>query len=237
MPIVSGKPHRRPQINRIAGWTLTEMIMVVGLMLIVMVAFAAMTARSSSSQNLASASRDLANYLTLARAEAVRHQTIVRLVFPERWPGIEDPGMFRRMSLWKWEPALEEFRQLSGWAKIPDGVVLELEYPEYARDAGYAEKDGATTRGDYALEKRGVPFDIQIRRKETPTRFIEFLPTGGARIPEGEEKRIIIVAVEGFEDPPGSGNLVRTATGGDRPQNWAQVNIETLTGKVRVYRP
>ncbi|MEM7013967.1 MAG: GspH/FimT family pseudopilin [Verrucomicrobiota bacterium] len=211
--------------------------MVIGLMMIAMVYFASTTLKPSSSQNLASAARDLANYLTLARAEAVRHQTVVRLVFPKRWPGIEDPESYRRMALFRWDPSLEEFVKMGGWAKIPEGVVLEPDYPNYCLNSGYANHDGATTRGDYLLQHQGEPFEITINRKSTQTRFVEFLPTGGARIPEGLEKRILLVAVEGFENPPQSGNIVRTVTGGDRPKNWAQVNIETLTGKVRVYRP
>lgn len=228
---------RRTHSNRSGGWSLIELMMVLGIMSIVLVYFAAMSIKPSSSQSLSSAARDLANYLTLARAEAVRHQTIVRLVFPKRWPGIEDPESFRRMALWKWDPPQEKFIQMGGWAKIPEGIVLEPRYPNYCLDARYAKHDGATTRGDYLLQHGGEPFEITINRKPTQTRFIEFLPTGGARIPEGLEKRIILVAVEGFEDPPQSGHIFRTTNGGDNAKNWAQVNIETLTGKVRVYRP
>lgn len=226
--------HQR-RIASSTGFTLVELIAVMGLMMIVLTAFAITTIRPSSAANLASASRDVSNYLTLARAEAVRRQTVVRLVFPMKWPG--ETGRYSRMSLWRWEPATETFVGMTGWAPIPEGVILEPELPEYVKKAPYARHDGATVRGDYALTVDGPPFAVTYRKNTVPVRYIEFLPTGAARLPGGEQKRIVLVLVEGIEEPPGSNQIIRTSPGGDRAQNWAQINVETLTGKVRIYRP
>lgn len=219
------------------GYSLLEMLMVVMFVALILLAFSTGIFKPASSQGLSTAARDLSNYLTLARAEAVRHQTVVRVVFPMEWPEIDDQGRYNRMGLWKWEAATAKFKQMHNWVKIPDGVVLEPEMPDYVREAGYAHHDGATIRGDYALREDVQPFIVRILESNIATRYIEFLPTGGARMPEGEEKRIILVAVEGFEEPPGSGKIIRTATDGKHATNWAQVNIETLTGKVQIHRP
>lgn len=220
------------------GVSLIELLVVAALIAIVLAVFGTATIKPASAHGLSTASRDLSNLLTLARAEAVRHQTVVRVVFPLEWPEVDSPGRFSHVALWRWDAATSRFKQDSGWTKIPDGVVLEPEMPDYIRNSGYANHDGATIRGDYALRDGADPFEVEILTSDIECRYIEFLPTGAARIPLGEGKRIILVAVEGFEEPAGSGRIVRTnPKDRKRAENWAQVNVETLTGKVQIYRP
>jgi hypothetical protein len=66
-------------------------------------------------------------------------------------------------------------------------------------------------------------------------RYIEFLPSGAARIPNSAERRAIFVATQGFAEA--GQQITYTSQAGGRPNNWAQINVDTLTGRVRVYRP
>ena len=48
-------------------------------------------------------------------------------------------------------------------------------------------------------------------------------------------RRAIFVATQGFADP--GQPITYTSQANGRPANWAQVNVDTLTGRARVYQP
>ena len=213
------------------------MLLVLIVIFAVLAIFVAGTGKTNSARDLAATARTVSNTLILARAEAVRHQTITRVVLPIEWPD-DDGGPYSRMSIWRWVPSEEKFRGVSTWQKLPDNVTVEPEMPSYVSYAEYAKKDGATVKGDYLLGgEAGAPFEVEFDGREVPTRFVEFLPTGAARLPGGDLKRIILVLVEGYRDPENDYELVRMSAPHGDPTNWAQINIETLTGKVWIYRP
>ncbi|MEM1294727.1 MAG: prepilin-type N-terminal cleavage/methylation domain-containing protein [Verrucomicrobiota bacterium] len=229
-----------PKRNR--GFTLLELLMVVGIITLALAALGSVTSRVLGSQTLNSATRELANYLIMARAEAVRHQTItqIRFVTDESDVGAASGEAFRSFSIWSLEDSDgPTYLPLTGWRELPEGVILEPDFPGYAKQSNYAQNDGTTVRGDYILKSETSPETVKKGGKELPYRFIEFLPTGGARIPEGENNQSIIVAVEGYLEAPGK--MVRTAPKKDLNSsaiaNWSQINITNLTGNVRIYRP
>tara|TARA_R110002096_G_scaffold122929_8_gene266134 strand:- start:826 stop:1476 length:651 start_codon:yes stop_codon:yes gene_type:complete len=216
--------------------------MVVGVILLAMIALGTVTERVLGSQTLNSATRELANYLIMARAEAVRHQTITQIRFvTDESDAVADSGeALRSFSIWSLEDSDGPiYKPLTGWRDLPEGVILEPSFPDYVRSSSYAQNDGTTIRGDYVLKPEGTAKTVEKAGKEVPYRHIEFLPTGSARIPSGESNQSIVVVVEGYLAP--SGNVVRTApkveTGSDVVANWSQINIANLTGNVRIYRP
>ena len=45
---------------------------------------------------------------------------------------------------------------------------------------------------------------------------------------------MLIVVINGYIDSAGGGDIIYTDEGA---KNWAQFNVDTLTGRVRIYRP
>lgn len=190
-----------------------------------------------STTELNAGSRDLSNHLVLARSEAITRQTLTRFVVATGWT--ETEGILRRYSIWRWNPETSEFDQVTKWYRLPEGVIFEPERPAYLNRSAYAKNDATTVAGEFALSQEEASFQTQVDGYPVETRFVEFLPTGAARIPGGTSKNIIFSLVEGYLEAGPSGlNLVRTHTGpGGDSANWAQINLETLTGRVRIYRP
>ncbi len=185
----------------------------------------------------ASASK-ISGLLNLARSEAIAQHTIVRFVVASDWSGKAQDANLRRVSLWAWQSDINRYQQLTNWEELPVGMVLERELPNYIRAAQYASDDASTVRGSSVLDN-GFPPEAEFAAGTTAEpisgRYIEFLPSGSARIPSSAERRAIFVATQGFTDA--SGNITHTSKAAGQPTNWAQVNVDTLTGRVRVYRP
>ncbi len=179
----------------------------------------------------------LSGLLTLARSEAIAQHTIVRFVVAENWNGQTDANC-RRMSLWAWRADIGSFAPLTNWEELPVGVIIERELPAYIRAAQYATDDASTVRGSSVLDESSAStaeFAAGTGQDAISTRFIEFLPSGSARIPGSAERRAIFVATQGFANP--DQRLTYTSQANGQPNNWAQVNVDTLTGRVHVYRP
>ena len=185
----------------------------------------------------ASASK-ISGLLSLARSEAIAQHTIVRFVVATDWSGQEQGANFRKMSLWAWRAESESFVPLTNWEELPVGMILEGQLPAYVRGASYAVNDASTVRGSCVFDEAfatSAEFPAGNGRENISSRFIEFLPSGAARIPSSAERRAIFVATQGFAN---TGQPVTyTAQSDGQPTNWAQVNVDTLTGRVHVYRP
>ena len=89
----------------------------------------------------------------------------------------------------------------------------------------YAHFDAASVRGDHFVDLvPGKKFLVDSPNGEVEVRFFEYTAAGRARVPNGEERNIIAVLKPGNR-------------GGNDTPNWAQINVDRLTGRVRVYRP
>ena len=180
----------------------------------------------------------LGNLMTLARSEAIARHTIVRFVVATEWNGRGPDASYRRMSLWAWQSDTASYGQLTNWEELPDGVIIERTLPDYIRGASYAVADATTVRGSYVLDASlGADAAFMVDTGDGPAtgRFIEFLPSGAVRIPGSVERRALFVATQGFGNT--DKHIVYTSQSNNRPANWAQVNVDTLTGRVHVYRP
>ncbi len=236
--------RQEPVIHaRERGFSLIEMLVVISAILLMFMALGTVSSRVLGSQTLNSGVRELANYVMMARAEAVRHQTITQLRFVTAEGGQPNENAYRSLAIWMLaDPDEQAYEALTGWHTISEGLILEPEFPDYVKTAPYAKNDGTIIRGDYALARKDKPERVEIARRETSYRYIEFLPSGAARLPKGETNTTILVVVEGHAEPAGSAKIMRTAPrakGDDAKKvaNWAQINVTNLTGNVRIYRP
>jgi prepilin-type N-terminal cleavage/methylation domain-containing protein len=232
----SRSPFRRP-VRRRAAFSLIELMSVVTIITILagvsVPAFKGVTGGNA----LETGAAKLSGLLTLARSEAIAQHTIVRFVVATEWSGKETDANYRRMSLWAWRDDTARYEQLTNWEELPLGVVVERELPAYVQASSYASADASTVRGSCVLDElsASAAFTMETSQGQIGGRFIEFLPSGGARIPDSIERRAIFIATQGFANP--GGRLTYTSQTNGRPNNWAQVNVDTLTGRVHVYRP
>lgn len=192
----------------------------------------------TSSSSLDTGITQFANLLHFARSEAIARHTVVRFAVARNWTGNEDEAM-RRVSLWAWNDDIEQYVQISRWEDLPVGVCLESELPGYIKDSSYASADRASVRGDYVLGDQfaeEAEFLVGPESEQITARYIEFLPSGRVRVPGGNLRQAIFVAAPGHPNTDGT-VLYTSRDEAGQPASWAQVNVDTLTGRVRVYQP
>jgi prepilin-type N-terminal cleavage/methylation domain-containing protein len=195
---------------------------------------------------------EFSDLLGLARSEAITQHTIVRFVVATSWPGQDADADLRRASLWSWHsdpnsPVGGYFLQFTPWQELPIGVILEPGIPFYLQPSQtshplpqYAQADASTVHGSCVLDATfasSANFDAATIQGTISTRYIEFLPSGSARIPVNSgppATRAVYVLAQGYAE---NGNVIRTSQSNGYPSNWAQINVDTLTGRARVFRP
>jgi len=181
---------------------------------------------------------ELANLLSLARSDAIAQHTIVRFVVATDWSGQEADADLRRVSLWSWNADAQCFLQLTAWQELPVGLILEPSVPAYISAAQYAQTDHSTVQGNCVLGTdfaTSAAFTAVTNSATISTRYIDFLPTGSASIPGGSARQAIFVATQGYADA--SQNITYTSQKNGQPTNWAQINVDALTGRAHIYRP
>ena len=190
----------------------------------------------TSANNVQTGARLMAGWLDVARSEAIARHTLVRFVVAQEWSGKAQANL-RKVSLWAWEPDAERFFPFTAWQELPVGVVLEPTLPDYLSSAPYAQDDRSSIRGDYVLDENGTGSDFDTGPGEQPakTAYLEFTAAGNARMPAGTARQAIFVLTPGAVNADGS--LTRTSNAGGHAANWAQINVDRLTGRVRVYQP
>jgi|GEM_PF-794076 len=226
--------HRR--LSR-SGFSLIELVAVMTVAAALTILVAPSVFSLMGAHGLSAGIREVSNHLVNARSEAIAKHTLTRFVVAKTWP--EEDGGFSKFSVWRWNPEHSEFEQVSKWGNLPKGVVFETELPDYVLKSNYALNDATSVIGEYALSLKDASIEvIAFNKNLIEAQFVEFLPTGAARIPGGTLSKVIFVLVEGEIEQKGSGPIVKhRGIEGKSPDNWAQVNLDTLTGRVRIYRP
>ena len=185
----------------------------------------------TASASLSTGAREFANLITLARSEAIARHNVIRFAVATE---VKDGSstQLRKASLWEWNEESQQYAQLTAWQQLPSGVAIEPTLPAYIRSSAYAQADGASVRGDYVTAGQG---DARFASPDGSTKmnFIEFLPSGTARVPGTSGRNALFVLAPASVNADGS-HLFHQ---GGAPANWAQVNVDTLTGRVRLYRP
>jgi prepilin-type N-terminal cleavage/methylation domain-containing protein len=232
-------PRQRPSGRCAAAFSLVELITVMAVISILAGISLPAVKGLSGSNGLNSGTRKLADWMNLARSEAIARHTRVRFAVAREWERAADgeEGRLRKISLWAWDAEAEHYLPLTAWEDLPTGVILEPELPDYIKASSYAKADRASVRGECVLDERfdQAEFDAGTGRGAVTARFIEFLPSGSMRIPGGVTRQAIFVATQGFSNADGS--LTYTSRAGAAPAAWAQINVDSLTGRVRVHRP
>jgi len=191
----------------------------------------------ASSNGLDTGARRFADLLQLARSEAISQHTIVRFALATQWTG-QDDAPLRKASLWSWDPETQQYFQTTSWETLPVGIIVESSIPGYVANASYATNDASSIKGDCPLNPAFVQqngFTSATTGSTVTMQFVQFLPTGGAQIPGGSLRNVIFVMTPGYQNADGS--LTHTTQFNGQPTNWAQLNVDTLTGRVRVYQP
>lgn len=230
-------PVLRRSAARRSGFSFIELLSVVALLAMV-TGFATPALQAlTGAGTLNSGVQSFAGALNLARSEAIARHTVVRFAVVKDWPGNPEAS-FRRFSLWAWDAEAQHFFQFSEWSDLPTGVVLEPTLPDYVKTATYAGEDASSVRGDAVLDSdvlEDAEFTDGPESEPVTMRYVEFLPSGTARVTGGKSRSAIFVATPGRLMP--SGEVAHAAQDGGRPKNWAQINLDTLTGRTRVYQP
>jgi prepilin-type N-terminal cleavage/methylation domain-containing protein len=219
------------------AFSLVELLSVVSIMGILAGLTVPAVRGLTGAASLNAGTRKFADLLNLARSEAIVRHTIVRFVIVRDWEKNEDFNL-RKVGLWAWDQEVKAFLPMTGWQELPIGIVLEPVLPDYVRKANYAAADSASVRGDCVLQREfanTAEFTVHAGDESISTRYIEFLPSGNLRIPGSSARHAIFVATQGFRNSDGS--LTYTSPADGHPANWTQVNVDTLTGRARVYQP
>ena len=206
------------------GFSLFELLVVIA-MVGIMVGIATMSLSGMRSTALSTATRQVADYLNLSRSRAISQHTAIRVGVVVETDGYDDPvsdSRMRRFSSWAWNKKTKTFEQLDAWQLLPGDLIFEPRVAFFIRQSEYASKDPSAIRGHQVLaESASDPMRVDGQT----IRFVQFSPTGRVSI-EGIEDRNIILVLR-----PGEAQSEFKGT------NWAQINIDTLTGRIRIYRP
>ncbi|MEM7015456.1 MAG: prepilin-type N-terminal cleavage/methylation domain-containing protein [Verrucomicrobiota bacterium] len=206
------------------AFSLVEMMVVISV-LAFLLAFAAPSIMSLGSTSLSAGGRDLVGFLKLARAEAIAKNTVVRVAIVRNWPS-EPDAAHRTFGTMSWNEETEEFVQIGAWESLPEGLMIEPSFPSYVKDSEYAKDDPINVRASTPNKM----IEVMVNGEAISATYLEFMPNGRARAPDGmAERKLAFVVIQGFEE---DGEIVRVAS-----QNWAQVNVDLLTGHIEVLRP
>ena len=219
--------------GRQRGFTLIEVLVVLMIISMLMVLSIPAIKGLTSTAGMSTAIRHISSMMTLARSHAIAKRTIVRFGIVTAWDD-DSKAAYRKYGLWEWDREMEKFVPFHEWKTLPPGLVFEKGRGDYLRSSDYAQQDGSSVRGDFLPSADTESFIEEVRSDQVRVVFFEFTPSGGARLPGGEERNILAVVINGYLDPSSEGDLVYTDA---EKKDWAQFNIDTLTGRVRIYRP
>ena len=175
-----------------------------------------------TSNGLSTSTRNFADFVNFCRSEAIARHTAVRvgIVVPEG----NEP--YRSYSAWEWNRKRRQFEQMSEWAGLSGDLSFPRDLPDFVRRAPYASKDASSVRGDYILELFENTFTTKgVDGKPVEVKFFQFNPSGRVEAPGAEMRNLMLVIQPG------------EATNSDETFNWSQINLDTLTGRYRIYRP
>lgn len=219
------------ETRRCKGFSLIELMTVISIIAF-LIAMAAPTVLTMRSTSLSAGGRHLQQFFVLARSEAIAQNTVIRVGIVREWPGDPDAA-HRKLGIWKWSDEREEFVQSGPWKTLQEGLVIEPSFPSWVHTAEYAKDDPVNVHAFTPRETRQLPVD----GKNVRVTLLDFMPNGRVRAPDGGlERKLALVLVSGHTEGT---RIVRTGpkTAFGEPSNWAQVNLDTLTGRIEILRP
>lgn len=227
IPNTSAVRHRSAR-----AYTLVEMLAVISVVAVLSGISIPALQSPTQATALSAGAREFSNLITLARSEAIARHTVIRFAVATEVSDGSATGL-RKASLWGWNDETQSFEQLTAWQQLPNGVALEPVLPSYVRGSTYAAEDGASVRGDYVVDVKHAAASDSSAGGDVSMQCLEFLPSGAARVPGGSGRNALFVLAPASQNADGS--LLYHS--GREAANWAQINVDTLTGRVRIYRP
>ena len=215
-------PHPRACSAHVQGrgFTLIEMMVVLGI-IGAMLGLSTLALGVLTSTSLSSSTRNFADFVNSCRSEAIAKHTAVRVGIV-----VNKEGDIRRYSSWACNRKGRKFEQVSAWDSLAGDVKFERSSPKYLRGAPYATRDASSVRGDYLLGNRQNIFTVNDwDDKEVDIAYFQFTPSGRVEAPGADLRNLILVLRPS--------NQAKEKA----PSNWSQINLDTLTGRYRVYRP
>lgn len=211
----------------VCGFTLLELLAVMAVIaLLVGLTVPAMSGLGKAG-NLSSGARMVSNMLASARTEAITRRAVTRMAIATDWPGDAAAANYRKMSIWLHEPAaVEPWKQIAPWVQLPESVAFEPASPGYV------------TSGDpagYLLAGTQNSFTATIRGRMVTMKFVEFVPSGAARLPQATGSDVWLALAPGHIVDQSMAYAMATSSGS--PVNWAKISANTLTGRLRVSQP
>lgn len=211
--------------SRSPGFSLMEMMIVLAIMSILsaVVVGSLGTLRSTS---LSVTTREFADFVNLCRSDAIARHTAIRVAIVESSSSDPDEN-YRKYTAFSWNSQSRQFEQYREWESLPGDLVFDQSLAGFVKKSTYYQEDPSSVRGDYLMQISDNSFDRMVTQLSTSYRFrfFEFSPSGRASAPGGDHRNLVVVI------RPGEGGTAREIP------NWSQFNIDTLTGRIRVYRP
>ncbi len=181
---------------------------------------------SLRSTSLSVHTREFADFVNLCRSDAIARHTAIRVAIVDI-SSIDPEENLRKYSAFEWNAQTREFQQYRAWQSLPLDLVFAENFPEFVKNSTYYIDDPSSVRGDYVMSLPGNTVDETFSQlgADYRMRFFEFSPSGRASAPTGNHRNLVLIV------RPGQGDRHEAVP------NWSQFNIDTLTGRIRIYRP
>jgi len=206
------------------GFSLMELLTVITIIAIILgTVFYGVS--NFASAGLSTSTRQVADFMSLCRSRAIAGHTVVRFGVVVSESSEFPDTQYRAYSSWVWNKNRRAYEQNEGWKLLPVDVVFSSEDSKMIQGSSYAANDASSIRGNFILEDSDMEtFEEEFSPYGKVTlRFLEFTAAGRARTPGGEKRNLITV--------------LKPTNTGEEIDNWSQINVDRLTGRVRVYRP
>jgi len=217
------------------AFSLVELLTVMALIVVMIALVAPAVSSLSKSNRLSTAGRLVSNLLTTSRSEAINQATRVQFRVVTRWisGGTADATQaYRKCSAWKWDRSLSTpaFVQISKWEILPEGIIFDnganpagtfVNAPTTNFQWGKPFLNGSLNNTLSGQTSGSATFDCA---------YVEFQPTGATGFPVADQF-VDLLLTEGFLE---NGQITHTRK--DQP-NWCQIQVTSLTGRIKVSRP
>ncbi|MEM0895860.1 MAG: prepilin-type N-terminal cleavage/methylation domain-containing protein [Verrucomicrobiota bacterium] len=219
------------------AFTLLELLIVVMVVgMLITISIPAVTALTTSS-GMNTSARKVSNLIELARSRAISGNTLTRFGIATTWPK-NDTEAYKKCAIWEWDRETLDFKQIQSWETMPGAVYFEPSGDANYISAGrYAEENRSTINGDFLLspDESDSEFDVDVDGSTVSVRFIDFKANGRLKRLDATGRNVILLLVNGVLE--GGTSMTYLEAKGGTPTNWAQINIDRLTGRPRIYRP
>jgi prepilin-type N-terminal cleavage/methylation domain-containing protein len=212
--------HLDRNSDKTKGFTLLELLVVIGIVLILLAATVPAVVGLSKSNSLNSAGRIVTNVLTIARSEAINRRTLIRFEIATNWP-VDATSAYRKFTLVQHDVTTGADTQLTGWETLPTGTIFERQDP-----LGTSPSSGSGTY--FFTQNPPQTSTLKFAGSDVTTDYIEFGPTGALDTPIANSPvrlRINQGVISGT-------NEILTGT-----SNWFETSVDSIVGRIKISRP